>query len=166
MTARIYRHPTSSAGLRHRPPVHQRESMTGDPYRLDDGIPVLSERLHKIDTEALPGGQGLAIGATALPKRPGLSAHCCGRADCDDHYCPGHPCGATAQLNQELAAHRERARRAINAKPVPIGPTLGQAMFASGCVAIAILAVAVSFLPGFALKALSFLGGLFGAPAA
>jgi hypothetical protein len=133
MTARIYRHPT--AGLRARPPVHQRESLTGDPYRLDDGIPVLTERLHQVNTEQLPSGQGLAVGATTLPR-------------------------------QENDAYRERARRAINAKPEPMGPTLGQAMFASGCVAIAILTLAVSFLPGFALKALSFLGSLFGAPAA
>jgi hypothetical protein len=133
MSARLHNHPNAS--LRQRPPVHQRESLTGDPYRLDDGIPVLTERLHKIDTEALPGGQGLAIGATALPR-------------------------------QESDAHRERARRAINAKPEPMGPTLGQAMFASGCVAIAILALAVAYLPGFALKALAFLGGLFGATAA
>jgi hypothetical protein len=124
MTARLYRHPT--AGLRHRPPVHQRDgqradqrdSLAGDPYRLDDGIPVLTETTHRVDTSRLASGEGLAIGATALPKRPGLHGHCCGRADCEDHYCPGHPCGAVA--------------------------------------------VGAAYLPGFAIKALAFLGDLFG----
>lgn len=164
MTARIHQHPASkptTAGLRHRPPVHQRQNLTGDPYRLDDGIPVLSERLHKVDTRQLREGMGLAVGATALPQRARPSLACCARPDCQDLDCPGHPRGAMAELDRELASHRERARRAMQATPQPMGPTLGQAMFASGAIAIALIALAVSFLPGFAMRALAWLGGLF-----